>query len=262
MTTKRTFPIRTLAASLLLLGAVSSVGHATALADPAKLVCHSYVRLTEQQAKIPTQLLESIALTESAKWYSPLNRTIAWPWTVMAEGKGRYFETKQEAINEVMKLRAKGVRNIDVGCMQINLMHHPDAFTSLEEAFDPQTNVRYSAKFLLDLKSRFATWSNAVGYYHSATPEFHFKYRQKVLNKWRETRQQNPNGLAIAPYTVASNTPYDYKTYKPSKKTTPITTRKTSSTVQRYYPVQQSASQMRSQIMNMRRSGHLKVITF
>jgi hypothetical protein len=202
MTTKRTFPIRTLAASLLLLGAMSSVGHTKGVVDPSKLVCHSYVRLTEQQAQIPTQLLESIALTESAKWYAPLKRTIAWPWTVMAEGKGRYFETKQEAINEVMKLRAKGVRNIDVGCMQINLMHHPDAFATLEEAFDPQTNVRYSAKFLLNLKSRFATWSNAVGYYHSATPEFHFRYRKKVLDKWRETRLQNPNGLATRRITT------------------------------------------------------------
>ncbi len=256
MTKNRIFSVKMLVASLLLLSAAPNIAQATALADPEKLICHSYVRATEQQAQIPPQLLESIALTESAKWYDPLKRTIAWPWTVMAEGKGRYFETKQDAINEVMKLRAKGVRNIDVGCMQINLMHHPDAFASLDDAFDPQTNVRYSAKFLLDLKSRFGTWSNAVGYYHSATPQFHFQYRQKVLNKWRETRQQNPNGLVMTPYAVAENRPYDYAFRKKTVST------KAATKVQRYYPIQQSASEMRYQIMNMRRSGHLKVITF
>ena len=31
----------------------------------------------------------------------------------------------------------RGVRLMDVGCMQVNLQMHPDAFPSLDAAFDP-----------------------------------------------------------------------------------------------------------------------------
>ena len=41
--------------------------------------------------------------------------------------------------------RAQGARSIDVGCMQVNLLHHADAFASLEQAFDPVANARYAA---------------------------------------------------------------------------------------------------------------------
>lgn len=64
-------------------------------------------------------------------------------------GKGRYFATKEEAVRAVKKLQAQGVKSIDVGCMQINLAYHGDAFDSIEDALDPETNVTYGAKFLL-----------------------------------------------------------------------------------------------------------------
>ena len=35
----------------------------------------------------------------------------------------------------------RGVRQVDVGCMQINLQSHPHAFASLEDAFDPGSNA-------------------------------------------------------------------------------------------------------------------------
>ena len=35
--------------------------------------------------------------------------------------------------------------------MQVNMMYHPDAFNSLEEAFDPSTNVSWAASWLKKL---------------------------------------------------------------------------------------------------------------
>jgi hypothetical protein len=58
------------------------------------------------------------------------------------------FPTKAKAIAHVRELQARGVRNIDVGCMQINLRHHPNAFPDLETAFDPEMNTAYAAQFL------------------------------------------------------------------------------------------------------------------
>ena len=43
------------------------------------------------------------------------------------------------------------MRSIDIGCAQVNLMHHPDAFASLEQAFDPMANADYAARFLKQL---------------------------------------------------------------------------------------------------------------
>ena len=63
-----------------------------------------------------------------------------------AEGQGFYYDTKVEAVAAVRAMQARGIRSIDVGCMQVNLMFHPDAFVSLDEAFDPMANARYAAK--------------------------------------------------------------------------------------------------------------------
>ncbi len=68
-------------------------------------------------------------------------------------------------------LQAQGVRSIDVGCMQINLRHHPNAFADLEEAFDPVSNARYAARFLKDLQATRGDWMRSASHYHSQTPE-------------------------------------------------------------------------------------------
>src|SRR3546814_15246449 len=70
----------------------------------------------------------------------------------MAEGRGRFLPSKAAAIEEVRRLQARGIRNIDVGCLQVNLHYHPDAFASLETAFDPEANAAYAADFLVRLR--------------------------------------------------------------------------------------------------------------
>jgi hypothetical protein len=107
-----------------------------------------------------------------------------WPWTVDAEGQGAFYETKALAISAVRALQARGVRSIDVGCMQVNLMHHPDAFNSLEQAFDPMANADYAARFLVDLHGQAGAWPKATAMYHSATPDLGAAYEQKVMAVW------------------------------------------------------------------------------
>lgn len=159
----------------------------TAGNDP--FICHREISRTERLLNLPMQLLDSVALTESGRWQKAYNRRVAWPWTLNANGKGYYLNSKAEAVAKVKELQKSGISSIDVGCMQVNLYFHKDAFTSVEMALEPAYNVRYAGKFLTDLKSRHRTWSNAVGYYHSGTPERHNNYRLKVLKTWRETRR-------------------------------------------------------------------------
>ncbi|WP_053005536.1 transglycosylase SLT domain-containing protein [Kiloniella spongiae] len=161
-------------------------------------ICADIITETEIQKTIPLHLLRAISLVESGKWDKEKGSRVAWPWTVMAEGKGRYLPTKQAAIAEVQKLKAKGVKNIDVGCMQVNLYHHAKAFKSLNDAFDPHKNVAYAAKFLVELRGKSPSWTSAVGRYHSYNQKYSTPYRRKVLTAWRDEKHRINKEMRLA----------------------------------------------------------------
>lgn len=166
--------------------------------DPQEL-CAGHIAAAEKLLGLPAHLLGAIAQVESGRWNREQQAILAWPWTVMAEGKGRYLPTREAAIREVQALQARGVRNIDVGCMQINLRHHPAAFDDLEQAFEPAYNVAYGASFLVGLYRELNSWTRAIGRYHSATPQFANRYRAKVMRAWREEKRRAREAALIAP---------------------------------------------------------------
>jgi hypothetical protein len=95
------------------------------------------------------------------------------------------------------------MRSIDVGCMQVNLLYHPDAFASLEEAFDPPANASFAARFLTQLHDQTGTWPTATAWYHSATPGLGADYQRKVAAVLPE-EQRREDDSATAPANVAS----------------------------------------------------------
>jgi hypothetical protein len=160
--------------------AVAEPGTAAGQADP----CRAAIAAAEAAERLPAGLLMAIGLVESGR-RNPASGTVSpWPWTINAEGTGRFFATRAEAIAAVGELQARGVRLIDVGCMQVNLHHHPAAFSSTADAFDPLVNVRYAARFLSQLKAATGHWATAVGRYHSATPERAESYSARVAAVW------------------------------------------------------------------------------
>lgn len=156
--------------------------------DDAWSLCPRHIRAAEQQHDLPAHLLTAISKVESGLWDAKTKANLAWPWTVMAEGKGRYLPSKTAALAEVRKLQARGIKNIDVGCMQINLYYHPDAFKNLEQAFDPKLNTAYAASLLSRLRRDAGSWTHAIGDYHSKTIAFARVYRLKVFKAWRAER--------------------------------------------------------------------------
>jgi soluble lytic murein transglycosylase-like protein len=155
-----------------------------AAADPATL-CETAVTTAEYVNRLPPRLLGAISLTETGRMEPATGRIRPWPWTINAEGQGQFFDTRQEAIAAVKALQARGVRSIDVGCLQVNLMYHPDAFASLEEAFDPRGNANYAARFLNSLYAESKDWANAIAAYHSETPALGDVYRVLVMARWQ-----------------------------------------------------------------------------
>ena len=166
-----------------------------ALAAPEPLpresgdLCRAAVSRQERAHGVPDQLLSAISMVESGRWDEKKRAGIAWPWTVTSGGNGNFFPTKAAAIAEVRRLQAKGVRNIDVGCMQVNLKYHPKAFASLEEAFDPTSNAAYAADFLSRLYDGAGSWLEAAAAYHSVEPKEGDYYRRKVVRAWSESKR-------------------------------------------------------------------------
>lgn len=144
--------------------------------------CRTAIEAVEPGSGLPPGLLAAIARVESGRRDPLSGRVEPWPWAINVAGQGLYAATRAEAVAVVASHLARGTRSIDVGCMQVNLLHHPMAFPDLETAFDPQANLRYAASFLAELHRRAGgDWARAIAWYHSATPERGAAYHWRVL---------------------------------------------------------------------------------
>ena len=172
------------------LAALCGVGSTPAAAqqgvgvDPSRLCLDPMTRL-EREHDIAPGLLEAIARTESGRRNPKTGDWAPWPWTINAEGTPFYFQSKDEAVKAVQGLMLQGVTSIDIGCMQISLHWHNEKFTTLDDIFDPITNITYAAEHLRGLYEQHGTWHGAAGYYHSATRELRTAYLRRVLGYWR-----------------------------------------------------------------------------
>ena len=161
----------------------------TVLPGPADQMCLLAVAAAETANAIPPHLLAAINRVESGRRDEVTGVVHPWPWTANAEGQGYFYATKADAIAAVSTMQGRGIRSVDVGCGQINLMHHPAAFASLEQAFDPQANAAYAGRFLRELFQQTGDWTKAAAMYHSATPELGAEYQHKVMAAWPEEQR-------------------------------------------------------------------------
>lgn len=148
-------------------------------------MCTQHFGRLERQYGIPKHLLMAVGGTESGRWSNEVKMAVPWPWTINAEGKGQYFDTMHDAVAAVRRLQQQGVKSIDIGCMQVNLKHHPKAFASITQAFDPAYNTTYAAKFLRGNYDETKSWSAAVAAYHSRTPMRGRQYFSRVKHNWK-----------------------------------------------------------------------------
>jgi hypothetical protein len=206
---------RSLIATLLTLCAHTAAAHAAAAAQPAApspaaTACLPGILAAEHQFALPPKLLQTIGIVESGRVDPLTGRVTPWPWTIDVGGNGQMFATKQAAIDAVHALQAQGVVSIDVGCLQINLMHHPHAFASLDEAFDPAANTQYGAHFLSALYHETGNWPLAAAAYHSRAEEQGVPYETRVMAIWPLARrfpdatlQARTLALSAAPQSAA-----------------------------------------------------------
>lgn len=169
-----------LLAALLLAGGVARAAPSSWTIEQSEQ-CKTAIATAETGRGTLPGLLLAIAKAESGRPIPPLSGLQPWPWAVNADGAAYYFDSKNAAVTWVTLALARGVGQIDVGCMQINLQSHPGAFTSVDQAFDPVANADYAARFMNRLHTDAGgNWFDAVGYYHSRTPALAADYRARV----------------------------------------------------------------------------------
>ena len=192
------------AIALLGLSALSAVARAD---DPASL-CRVQADAIEHRMALPPGLLLAVGRVESGRSDPASRDVLPWPWTVNDEGEDHVFGSAFDAIASVVAARGRGSRSLDVGCFQVNLQFHPDAFATVAEAFDPAANARYAGQLLSDLHAHSGSWETAVQLYHSATPWRGEAYRDLVLSRWAETSLAPAPAVALplaVPAALASS---------------------------------------------------------
>ncbi len=143
--------------------ALALIAPVAAYAAPAD--CVSAIAIASRRYRVPPILLYAVAVTESGH---PTARGIRPnPYAVDVDGRGYAPTARPQAIAIVKTGLKDGHREIDVGCLQVDLRWHPHAFASVAAGFDPTINVDYGARFLRRLYDRYGNWTSAVAFYHS-----------------------------------------------------------------------------------------------
>lgn len=171
----------------------------------AQTVCMQTTLKAEEKYQIQKYLLTSISTVETGKWSNVLQQKAAWPWTINVNGRGHYYKTKEAAVAAAKDLQRRGIVSFDVGCMQINMKFHGKSFASLEDAFDPEKNVEYAAKYLRKLYQRRKDWMHAATDYHSKRPSKARAYKNKLLMAFDNVREGHKRFEQLKEVQLAQN---------------------------------------------------------
>ncbi len=180
-------------ATLMLSFVMTSRLNATAHLTPQQ-ICDQVAQIAAQKTGVPLPVLQAITRTETGRKNDGIFGP--WPWTVNMEGKGVWFDTLDEARRYVFQHFKRGARSFDVGCFQINYKWHHQAFSSIDEMFDPIANATYAAEFLRGLYKEHGNWADAAGAYHSRTPKHANRY--KAIFEKHHKRAPGATQLVVA----------------------------------------------------------------
>ncbi|MBR3371432.1 MAG: transglycosylase SLT domain-containing protein [Rhodobacteraceae bacterium] len=171
-----------------------TLARGTAPADPSQL-CISAALQAARNHNVPFDVLHKISLVETGRQTAA--GMTPWPWAVHATGRGHWPATRDGARAIIRAALDAGHSNIDIGCFQINYHWHGQNFAALDMMLDPAQNANYAAQLLQGHFQRLGSWADAVGAYHSTTPELAQRYIAR-FNSF------SPDSAAIA---SASGTP-------------------------------------------------------
>ncbi|MDW3223523.1 MAG: hypothetical protein R8G34_11690 [Paracoccaceae bacterium] len=175
-----------IAVLFLLFGAVRL--HAT---PSSGNVCDQAAVIASHETSVPLSVLLAVTRTETGR---SLGAGLEpWPWSINVGGQGAWLSSRSEAERVAKEKVSDGIRNIDIGCFQLNYRWHGDAFSSISDMFDPFTNAKYAAEFLSQLFLEEGDWTDAVGAFHSRTTEISERYKSKYSAIYANLQNELPS---------------------------------------------------------------------
>lgn len=145
------------------------------------------VRQAAEETGLSETLIEAIALEESQR-PTPGSAPQPWAWTLNANGRPLYFDTRAQAEEALRELRRAGVRNIDVGIFQVNIRWNGDLVEDPVHLLDPAVNLWAFTQVVLECQARLGTQVRRVlACYHAGSHErpHGVAYAQRVIERYR-----------------------------------------------------------------------------
>tara|TARA_B100000965_G_scaffold388509_1_gene393104 strand:- start:1811 stop:2380 length:570 start_codon:yes stop_codon:yes gene_type:complete len=168
------------AACVALCAALTSLPAAGSM-DSGEL-CRRAIARAETAQGIPNGLLLALGHTETGI------QGVVWPWSLNIDGRPRRYLDRRSAVAALTDAVARGTRNIDAGCLQLN-MRWAGRGMSPQDLLDPDENVRAGAAWLKDLYLKSGgSWTDAVARYHSGRPARGWRYVCRVHAHWTRIR--------------------------------------------------------------------------
>lgn len=107
-----------------------------------------------------------------------------WPWTLSIDAQAHYFPDRESAAAALHSAIGREAGQLGVGLFQIEHRFHAHRFDSVETMLDPYLNARIAAEILGEglHRSDGDLWE-AIGIFHSSTPELADAYRRRVAKR-------------------------------------------------------------------------------
>jgi hypothetical protein len=109
-----------------------------------------------KQYNLDPRNVYAIALKESGKTVDGV--FMPWPWTLNVRGNPKRFENPKQMEKALKGYLSAGIKNVDIGLMQINYYYNREAIEKLggaEKLVNPYANIRFACALLQSRKKRF-----------------------------------------------------------------------------------------------------------
>ena len=169
---KQHIPMKSCLAILILFSALlvnpAAALQSTRPADAVSSACLRWIAPIERYYGIPVGLLTAMSYVES-NW-----RGAPWPWALNINGTPYYAASAADAARMMTDPLGRIRRDVAVGCLQIHMKFHAEAFAAPHHALEPRANVAYAGRYLRMLRDRHGSWVDAVAHFGGDTrsPEY------------------------------------------------------------------------------------------
>lgn len=152
----------------------------------AQVNCDRIVEQAAQRHNVPAGLMSAMSRALLAKTDRPQMMPNS-PWTISLGSNVVAYDSAAEMEAQLENLIMEGEEDLNLGCMQLNLIWHGDHFYSLQDMINPEHSAEYAASVLSDLHNEYGSWQRAIRIFHGDTNETE-RYVKSVLRLYDERK--------------------------------------------------------------------------